>query len=126
MSEDEEATLATLATYQEVIAGLVAEHQGRIFAVAGDGVLAEFASPVQAVRCAVAVQRALERRNADLPERRRLVFRIGVNLSDVIARPVPVYSIEWALAAPVPVDDLNSGALPLPEKPSIAVLPFAN
>lgn len=181
MSEDEEATLATLATYQEVIAGLVAEHQGRIFAVAGDGVLAEFASPVQAVRCAVAVQRALDRRNADLAECRRMAFRIGINLGDVIARgddlygdgvnlaarlqalaepgqvcisaavhehvagklpfpcrlvgeravkniarPVRVYGVDWALEAPVSVGRLQGGVLSLPEKPSIAVLPFAN
>jgi hypothetical protein len=52
MFDDEEATLGTLATYQEVIAGLVAEHQGRIFGMAGDSVMIEFASAVQAVRCA--------------------------------------------------------------------------
>ena len=71
MSEDEEGTLATLSVYQEVVAALIAEHQGRIFGVAGDAIMAEFASPVQAVRCAVAMQRAIDRRNADLREDRR-------------------------------------------------------
>ena len=66
MASDEEATVQALATYQEVIGALVAEHHGRIFSVAGDGLLAEFASAVQAVRCAVAIQRMAERRSGDL------------------------------------------------------------
>ncbi len=77
MSEDEEATLSTLAGYQGVIAGLAAEHRGRVFNTAGDSVMIEFASAVQAVRCAVAVQRALDRRNADLPRDRRMSFRMA-------------------------------------------------
>ena len=84
VSEDEEATLRTLNDYCATIADLVSEHSGRIFATAGDSVVAEFASPVQAVRTAVAVQRALDRRNADLPETRRMHFRIGINLGDVV------------------------------------------
>jgi adenylate cyclase len=99
MSDDEEATLGTLAIYQEVINGLVTEHQGRIFGMAGDSVVVEFASAVQAVRCAVAVQRALDRRNADLPEQRRMVFRVGINLGDVIARGADLYGDGVNIAA---------------------------
>src|ERR1043165_322959 len=91
MSTDEEGTLRTLALSQEVIANLVTEHQGRIFGMAGDSIMVEFASAVQAVRCAVAVQRALERRNADLPAGHRMVFRIGINLGDVIVRDGDLY-----------------------------------
>jgi adenylate cyclase len=83
MAEDEETTLRTLGTYRGTISDLVAEHAGRIFGTAGDSVVAEFASAVQAVRASVAIQRALERRNADLPERQRMEFRIGINLGDV-------------------------------------------
>jgi hypothetical protein len=86
MSQDDEATLDTLAGCKEVIAGLVTKHRGRIFSTAGDGVMIEFASVVQAVRCAVAVQHALERRNVDLPESRRMAFRIGIDVGDVIVR----------------------------------------
>ena len=85
MEADEEATLHTLNAFREVIDGLVARHRGRVFGSAGDSVIAEFASPVEAVRCAVEIQRDLETRNADLPEDRRLRFRIGVNLGDVMA-----------------------------------------
>ncbi len=81
---DEEGTLRTLSAYREVIDGLVAAHRGRIFGTAGDSVIAEFASPVEAVRCAAKVQQELGKRNADVPEDRRMEFRIGVNLSDVV------------------------------------------
>lgn len=84
MSDDEEATLRTLNACREVIDGLVGERFGRVFASAGDSVIAEFASPVEAVRCAVEIQRELEALNADLPEERRMRFRIGVNLGDVM------------------------------------------
>jgi class 3 adenylate cyclase len=84
MGEDEEGTLGTLRAYREVVHGLVVEHDGRVFAGEGDSVMAEFPSPVQAVRCAVRIQEELERRNADLPEARRMRFRIGVNLGDVM------------------------------------------
>ena len=81
---DEEGTLRTLSAYREVIDGLVAAHRGRIFGTAGDSVIAEFASPVEAVRCATEVQQELGKRNADVPEDRRMEFRIGVNLGDVV------------------------------------------
>src|SRR5215212_11153200 len=85
MAEDEEATLRNLAAYRTTISDFVAEHSGRIFGTAGDSVIAEFSSAVQAVRCAVAIQRSLDRHNADLPKDRKMEFRIGVNLGDVMA-----------------------------------------
>jgi len=84
MGEDEEATLATLNSYRSVIDELVQAHDGRIFGGAGDSVIAEFISPVEAVRCATEVQLELEKRGADVPNERRMRFRIGVNLGDVI------------------------------------------
>jgi adenylate cyclase len=73
-----------ISTYREIIEGLVASHHGRVFGSAGDSVIAEFASPVEAVRCAVDIQRELEAHNVDLPEDRRMRLRIGVNLGDVM------------------------------------------
>src|SRR5262249_11176520 len=84
MATDEEATLRTLDAYRRTISDLIGEHAGRIFGGAGDSVIAEFNSPVQAVRAAVAMQRALHRHNADLRSDRRMEFRIGVNLGDVM------------------------------------------
>lgn len=85
MGADEEETLATLNAYRAVIDGLVVGLHGRVFGSAGDSVIAEFASPVQAVRCAVEIQREIEAGNAKLSEDRRMHFRIGVNLGDVMA-----------------------------------------
>ncbi len=84
MEADEEATVSTLSTYREIIEGLVASHHGRVFGSAGDSVIAEFASPVEAVRCSVDIQRELEAHNVNLAEDRRMRLRIGVNLGDVI------------------------------------------
>lgn len=180
MAADEEGTLQTLSIYRRTISDLISEHAGRIFGGAGDSVVAEFSSPVQAVRAAVAIQRALNRHNADLPNEKRMDFRIGVNLGDIIvdgdnlfgdgvniaarlegvadpggicisgavrdqiegkltfplvplgerslkniSRPITVYSVGWAPAQPATTGVLG-GALTLPDKPSIAVLPFAN
>ncbi len=84
MDADEEATLRTLKAYRQIIDGLVTSHHGRVFGSAGDSVIAEFASPVEAVRCAVEIQQDLEKSNADLPKDRLMRFRIGVNLGDVM------------------------------------------
>ncbi len=84
MGVDEEATHKTLSAYRDIIDGLIARHDGRVFSTAGDSVVAEFASPVEAVRCAVEIQQDLEERNAELPENRRMRFRIGINLGDVM------------------------------------------
>ena len=77
VAENEEATLRTLGIYRSTIGDMTSEHGGRVFGTAGDSVIAEFASAVQAVRAAVAIQRALQRRNADLSQGRRMEFRIG-------------------------------------------------
>ncbi len=180
MAADEEATARTLGAYRLAVSDLVTEHAGRVFNTAGDSVAAEFSSTVEAVRAAVAIQRAIHRRNADIPEGRRLEFRIGVNLGEVMAegadllgdginvaarlqevaapsgicltgavreqiegklnfplaplgertlknilRPVQVFRVDWRLDDPS-MSGVLGGALTLPDKPSIAVLPFAN
>jgi adenylate cyclase len=84
MGEDEKGTVRTLNAYKEVMTGLIQHHHGRVVDAPGDNVLAEFASVVDAVECAVEIQRELKTRNAELPENRRMEFRIGVNLGDVI------------------------------------------
>ena len=84
MGENEEATLATLKKYRQLMDGLIHNHRGRIFGTAGDSVIAEFSSPVEALRCAIEIQQHIEDRNRDLPDRSRMRFRIGVNLGDVI------------------------------------------
>jgi len=86
MAGDEEGTMRVLAAHRAVIDGIIEFHEGRIVNTAGDSVLAEFASPVQAVRCAVEIQDALRARNDSLPENQRLQFRIGVNLGDVTVK----------------------------------------
>ena len=86
MAADEEGTMKILSAHRAVIDGIIEFHEGRIINTAGDSVLAEFASPTEAVRCAVEVQDALKTRNDSLPEDRRLQFRIGVNLGDVMVK----------------------------------------
>lgn len=84
MGQDERGTLATLRTYREVMADLIASYHGRVVNTAGDSLLAEFASVVAAVECAVQVQRQVAERNAGVPSDRQMWFRIGVNLGDVM------------------------------------------
>jgi hypothetical protein len=84
MGEDEEGTIRTLKAHLEVISGHIQQRQGRIVATGGDSVLAEFASVVDAVRCAVEIQKELRERNRTMAEGRRLEFRMGVNLGDVV------------------------------------------
>src|SRR5947208_1867971 len=180
MGEDEEGRLARLKAHRnELIDPGIAEHKGRIVKTTGDGMLVEFGSVVDAVRCAVAVQQAMAERNAVDPPDRRIELRIGINLGDVIfdgddlfgdgvniaarleglaepgaicisedafrqvrgkieaeftdigeqtlkniARPVRLYSAGLASAPEPPAAPAT--ALPLLDKPSIAVLPFAN
>jgi TolB-like protein/Tfp pilus assembly protein PilF len=179
MGQDEAATVRDLKGHQAAILPLVGRHGGRIIDTAGDAILAEFPSVIGATACAVEIQTVMAARNEDVPEHRRMLFRIGINLGDVIhdetriygdginvaarlealaepggvlvshavhdqvrdrldlafealgerelkniARPVRVYRLRTPAepkAAPVP-----GAALPLPDKPSIAVLPFAN
>src|SRR5467141_4140825 len=85
MGADEEGTLAALKTLRREVADpKIKEHRGRIVKTTGDGLLSEFASVVDAVRCAIEVQREMAARNAGLPAERRIDFRIGVNLGDII------------------------------------------
>ena len=178
MGADEEGTLAALkALRREVADPKIKEHRGRIGKTTGDGLLVEFASVVDAVRCAVEVQQGMAERNVEIPQDRRIEFRIGINLGDIIrdgrdifGDGVNVAARLEALAEPgricvsgvvhdqvrdkldVVFDDLGeqqvknisrpvhvwrrrlgakpvipaSTPLPLPDKPSIAVLPFAN
>ncbi len=84
MGEDEEGTIRILNAYLEVITGFIQRHQGRVVTTGGDSVLAEFPSVVDAVRCAVGIQEELKDRNKELPEAKRMEFRIGVNLGDVV------------------------------------------
>jgi TolB-like protein/class 3 adenylate cyclase len=181
MGEDEEGTLAALKTlWRDLSDPKIKEHHGRIVKTTGDGLLVEFASVVDAVRCAVDVQREMAARNADVPAKRRIEFRIGINLGDIIkdrgdifgdgvnvaarlealaepggicvnrvvrdqvrdrldiafedmgeqqvkniARPVRAFRV---VAEDKPVPELSEPlpTLALPDKPSIAVLPFQN
>jgi adenylate cyclase len=174
--ENEAATLRTLAAHREIMDALIASYRGRIANTAGDSVLAEFGSAVDAVQCAVAVQERLGDANGRLPEERRLQFRIGIHVGDAVLRGDDLLGDGVNLAArlqaiaepggiclsglahdyvrkvlPLAFTDLGlrqvknidepihayavaSSAgrsdpekpLPLPDRPSIAVLPFAN
>src|SRR5438309_7715122 len=180
MGADEEGTLERLkALRRELLDPKIAEHRGRIVKTTGDGMLVEFASVVDAVRCAVAVQQAMPERNADVGADKSIELRIGINLGDVIVEGDDLYGDGVNIAArvealadpggvfvsstvydhvrdrvPFVFEDLGEqqvkniarpirvyrvrdtavksqssvlpSTLPLPEKPSIAVLPFAN
>ncbi len=172
MGNDEEGTLAALkACHREVIDPKVAEHRGRVVNTPGDAMLIEFASAVDAAQCAVAIQKEMAARNSIIPEERRVEFRIGINVGDVIvdgtdiygdgvniaarmetlARPGAICLSDEAykqvkgklaidvsdmgvqqlknIAQPVRVYSVGLGeasAIALPDKPSIAVLPFQN
>jgi adenylate cyclase len=92
MGDDEEGTLAALTAHRaEVIEPSIAEHRGRLVKSTGDGLLDEFASVVDAVHCAIAFQKGIAARNADIPKERRIMFRIGVNLGDVIEQDGDVF-----------------------------------
>jgi adenylate cyclase len=176
---DEGGTLQALkAIRAELIDPTIAAHNGRLVKTTGDGLLVEFSSVVDALRCATEVQTGMAERNAPIPADKRIEFRIGINMGDIvvedgdifgdgvnvaarlealaerggicvsarvqedavgkldlvfedlgdqalknIARPVRAYRIA---TGPVPVTEPETTALPLPDKPSIAVLPFAN
>ena len=99
MQDDEAATVRTLEAYKQVFSDLIKQHRGRVVDSPGDNLLAEFASVVDAVQCAVAVQKELQARNAELPENRRMLFRIGVNLGDVIEEGDRIYGDGVNIAA---------------------------
>ncbi len=181
MGEDEAGTLATLKRHrEELIDPKIEEYGGRIVSTAGDSLLVEYPSAVDAIRCSVDIQEAMGERNADLPDDKKMLFRVGVNLGEVIidgndvfgdgvniaarlqtlaepgsvyvsgkvhdevgrkldmkfddlgeqtvkniAQPIRVYAVS-ALSSEQDTTKVESDALPLPSKPSIAVLPFAN
>src|SRR5580700_11313989 len=91
MGEDEEATLHTLTSHRKLIDSQIEKHHGRFVNSAGDSVLAEFASVVEAVNCAVDIQSGLKAENASSPPERRMEFRIGVNLGDVMVEGAQIY-----------------------------------
>jgi adenylate cyclase len=182
MGADEVGTLRALkAIRRELADPAIAAHHGRIVKTTGDGILIEFASVVDAVACAVAIQEGMVARNAGIPEEKRIVFRIGINIGDIIideadihgdgvniaarlealaepggiclsddayrqvrgkidatfsdmgeqalkniAQPVRTWQIVMGGGTPSQMDAPAKPALPLPDKPSIAVLPFQN
>jgi TolB-like protein/class 3 adenylate cyclase/Flp pilus assembly protein TadD len=101
MGEDEKATVATLKKYRDIISSLVEKHSGRVVDSPGDNLLAEFSSVVDAAESAVAIQKELKAKNAELPENRRMEFRIGINIGDVIAEGERIYGDGVNIAARV-------------------------
>jgi len=99
MGEDEDTTVQTLTTYRDVISSLIKDHKGRVVDSPGDNILAEFVSVVNSLRCAWDVQQEIKSRNADLPENRRMNFRIGINLGDVIEKEDRIYGDGVNIAA---------------------------
>jgi adenylate cyclase len=99
MGEDEAGSIRTLNAYKEVMANLIRQHHGRVVDAPGDNLLAEFASVVDAVECGVKMQKELKRRNEDLPENRRMEFRIGVNLGDVVEEDGKIFGDGVNIAA---------------------------
>ena len=96
---DEEACTATLRMYRVVVEESISAHRGHIFSSAGDGVVAEFPSIVEAIRCAVEIQNEIAERNASVPDKQQMQFRIGVNLGDVIAEDKNLYGTGVNVAA---------------------------
>src|SRR6266851_2579867 len=134
MGADEEGTHERLKAHlEQLINPRIAGHRGRIVKTTGDGILAEFASVVDAVRCATEIQRAMIDRDAQLSEERRIRLRIGINLGEQgvknIARPVRVYALRPDSVADLPASSAPTASIPQPAaapRLSIVVLPFAN
>jgi adenylate cyclase len=101
MGDDEEATVQRLTAYREVMVALIRQHRGRVVDAPGDNLLADFASVVDAVQCGVAIQRELTVRNAALPDHRKMWFRIGINLGDVLVEGERIYGDGVNIAARV-------------------------
>ncbi len=99
MGADEVGTLRTLTAHREVTDSLIQQHRGRIVGTAGDSVLAEFASAVDAVQCAVEIQQVLKAKNAELSPDRRMELRIGINMGDVIVEGPQIYGDGVNIAA---------------------------
>ena len=101
MGEDEVGTFHTLSAYLEIINTIIKAHRGRVFPSPGDAIIAQFASVVDAVECAVEIQQKIETKNTDVPEDRKMRFRIGINLGDVIHDGEQVYGEGVNVAARV-------------------------
>ena len=99
MNEDDEATVRTLQSHRERIARLIDTFRGRLVDAPGDNLLAEFPSVVGSVRCAIEIQKALEAENRSLPEERRMRFRIGIHLGDVLVENAAIYGDGVNIAA---------------------------
>jgi class 3 adenylate cyclase len=99
MAEDEEDALRTLKAHRVVIDHLITRHDGRIFSTAGDSVIAEFGSATEAVRCAITIQEELRVRNSQIDEKRRMEFRIGINVGDVMVDGDSLYGDGVNIAA---------------------------
>jgi adenylate cyclase len=99
MSEDETHTIKTIKEYRRIITTIVNDHSGRVVDAPGDNLLAEFSSAVNAVQCSVEIQKALKIRNKELPDDKRLEFRIGVNIGDVVQDEDSLYGEGVNIAA---------------------------
>jgi hypothetical protein len=99
MGENEVATVRTLTAYRQVMTSLIQQHRGRVVDSPGDNLLAEFASAVDAVQCAVEIQQELKTRNAELPDQRQMQYRIGLNVGDVIVEGERLYGDGVNIAA---------------------------
>src|SRR5262245_30362808 len=101
MGEDDVGTIRTLTAYREVMTTLIHQHRGRVVDAPGDNLLAEFASVVDAVHCAVRIQQTLKAKNAELSDQRKMEFRIGINLGDVVVEGERLYGDGVNIAARV-------------------------
>jgi len=99
MEDNEEATIQTLSIYRNSMSTIIEQHRGRVVDMTGDNLMAEFSSVVDAVKCAVETQKEISERNADLPENRRMLFRIGVNLGDIVEEDDRIYGDGVNIAA---------------------------
>jgi adenylate cyclase len=99
MGDDDEYTVNMITSYREIMARLIEQHQGRVVDAPGDNILAEFASSLNAVQCAIEIQGRLETENTNLPDNRRMNFRIGINLGDVLHKDDRIYGNGVNIAA---------------------------
>ena len=99
MHLDEEQTLAMLSSHRAIVDSLIERANGQIFGTAGDSVLAEFPSVVQAFNCAIAIQLAIAQANVDVPEESRMSFRIGINVGDVMVKSGDIFGDGVNIAA---------------------------
>ena len=99
MGDDEAATVQTLESYRETMSSLIGDYNGRVVDSPGDNILSEFPSVVDAVQCAVEIQKVIKTKNADLPDARKMAFRIGINLGDVIEEGERIYGDGVNIAA---------------------------